>query len=63
MRRDLSWRELCERSWGKELHEPTAAYEFTNRTFYNEVQSGVAEAPTAGAGTSLYADDYADDYA
>jgi ABC-type uncharacterized transport system permease subunit len=60
MRRDLSWKELCEKSWGKELHAPEYVYEFTNRKFYNGEPdlSGI----TLDSG-SLYADNYADDYA
>ncbi len=61
MRRDLSWKELCERAWGKDLHKPDIAYEFTNRIFYDRMQPLSDDG--FGIHLSDYADDYADDYA
>jgi len=63
MRRDLSWKELCERAWGKELHKPDIAYEFTNRIFYDRGAALSGDGITDSVSGSLYADDYADDYA
>jgi hypothetical protein len=61
MKRDLSWKELCERSWGKDLRKPDIAYEFTNRIFYD--RNGPLEGDGLDTNQSLYADDYADGYA
>ncbi len=63
MRRDLSWKELVEKSWGKEMHKPDIAYEFSNsRVFYDRGQAHHGDGiPNANA-HSVYADDYADDY-
>jgi hypothetical protein len=63
MRRDLSWKELCDRAWGKDLKKPDIAYEFTNRTFYDRGTELSGDGIADAAAQSLYADDYADDYA
>ncbi len=63
MRRDLSWKELCERAWGKDMHKPDIAYEFTNRIFYDRGGPHEGDGIPNPHAQSAYADDYADDYA
>ncbi len=63
MRRDLSWKELVEKSWGKEMHKPDIAYEFTNRIFYDRMQPHHGDGIVDAMNPSLYADNYADNYA
>ena len=63
MRRDLSWKELCERAWGKDLHKLDVAYEFTNRIFYDRGVALSGDGVVDASNPSLYADDYSDNYA
>ncbi len=63
MRRDLSWKELVEKSWGKELNAPEIAYEFTNRIFYDRKRPHQGDGIPDAAAQSFYADGYADSYA
>ncbi len=68
MRRDLSWKELVEKSWGKELHAPDIAYEFSGftsatRIFYDRKTPHHGDGIVDASNPSLYADNYADNYA
>lgn len=59
--RDLSWKELVQKAWGKDYTAPEHVYEFSGgRKFYNGLPdlSGI----TLDTG-SLYADNYSDGYA
>ena len=39
--RELSWREIVQRTWGKEWTKPDPAYEFSSgRTFEEPTQGG-----------------------
>lgn len=38
--RNLSWREIVQKAWGKEWTKPEPAYEFTNRTFEEPKEGG-----------------------
>lgn len=57
--RELNWKELVQRSWGKDWNKPDIAYEFTGHTFYDHPVdwSGIS------IGGSQYADNYADNWA
>lgn len=59
--RSLSWKELVQRSWGKEYTAPEVAYEFTRRKFNDRGESLSGDGLTVSG--SLYADFYADDWA
>lgn len=43
--RELSWREMCQKSWGKDWDEPEVAYEFHGREFKStdRTDSGIYE--------------------
>jgi hypothetical protein len=38
--RALDWKEIVQRSWGKEWTKPEPAYEFTARTFEDNPNGG-----------------------
>ena len=39
--RQLSWKELCQKAWGKEWTQPEPAYQFSGgRTFEEPKQGG-----------------------
>lgn len=38
--RDLSWRELVQKAWGKDWNKPDPAYEFPGHTFDDPKQGG-----------------------
>jgi hypothetical protein len=58
--RDLDWREIVQRSWGKEYTAPETAYEFTGHKFVDRTTQFEGISLDTG---SLYADNYADSYA
>jgi hypothetical protein len=59
--RILSWQEMVQRTWGADYTAPEVAYEFTRKKFNDQPMNldGVSLNPSE----SLYADDYATDYA
>jgi len=38
--RDLSWKELVQKAWGKDWTKPAPAYEFTGKTFDDPKNGG-----------------------
>jgi hypothetical protein len=60
--RQLSWLEVSQRAWGKEWGDQETAYEFNGRKFI-EPRARTAPVEEVVEGASLYADNYADNYA